>query len=154
MPQVNRSGAGEGRYVRRCDSGDEYGHVKIRLSPSPPGSGWLFIDDTVPGTIPKEFIPAVEEGLREAARRGIEGGFLVGDLRIELVDGSYHDVDSSTMAFKFAAAMAFRDAIDNAGTIPDTSEGEDVSGVREPRHPRPIPRDSAVAVPEPDEPDD
>ena len=110
----------------------------------------LLNNDMVSGAIPKEFMPAVEQGLREAARRGIDGGFLVADIQIDLVDGSYHDVDSSELAFRNAAAMAFRDAVNNAGAIPDTS-GDDASAVREPRRPRPAPRDSAVAVPEPDD---
>jgi elongation factor G len=75
----------------------------------------LFTHKTIPGAIPKKFIAAIEDGLREAARRGIAGGFLVEDIRIELVDGSYHDVDSSEMAFRLAAAMAFRDAVNNTG---------------------------------------
>jgi len=129
----------------------EYGHVRIRISPSPPGSGLLFKNEITGGAIPKEFLPAVEQGLREAARRGIDGGFLVEDIQIDLVDGSYHDVDSSKEAFRIAAAMAFRDAINNAGFMSDTSGGDPASPVREPRRPRPVPRDSAVALPEPDD---
>jgi|SRR5436189_3766150 len=144
------SANGEGRFARQVDGRGQYGHVKIRISSSPPGSGLLLNNDMVPGAIPKEFMPAVEQGLREAARRGIDGGFLVADIQIDLVDGSYHDVDSSELAFRNAAAMAFRDAVNNAGAIPDTS-GDDASAVREPRRPRPAPRDSAVAVPEPDD---
>ena len=103
------------------------------------------------GAIPSVFIPAVEQGLREAGRRGIDGGFLVPDIRIDLVDGSYHDHDSSEAAFRIAAAMAFRDAVHNTGTIPDTTGDNYGSAVREPRHPRPAPPESAVAVPEPDD---
>jgi hypothetical protein len=105
----------------------------------------------VPGAIPKKFIPAVEEGLREAAKRGIDGGFLVADIQIDLVDGSYHDVDSSELAFRNAAAMAFRDAVNNAGAIPDALDDDRASPVTEPRHPKPAPRNSAVALPEPDD---
>lgn len=151
MPRFKWSGTGEGRYVRRFDGGDEYAHVKIRISPTPPGSGLSFNDETTSGAIPKTLIPAVEQGLREAARRGIEGGFLVSDIRIDLVDGSYHDVDSSETAFRIAAAMAFRDAINNAGSISDTSGDDPASPVTEPRRPRPAPRDTAVALPEPDQ---
>jgi len=149
VPHVSWSGTGEGRYVRQFDGGGEYAHVKICISPGPPGSGVRFTDETVPGAIPKRFIAAVEEGVREAARRGTARGFLIQDIRIELVDGSYHDVDSSETAFRFAAAMAFRDAVNNTGTT--ATDDDDVSRVTEPRHPRPTPRDSAVAVPEPDE---
>ncbi|HZF74058.1 MAG TPA: hypothetical protein VEZ51_11550, partial [Gemmatimonadaceae bacterium] len=129
------SANGEGRFARQVDGRGQYGHVKIRISSSPPGSGLLLNNDMVSGAIPKEFMPAVEQGLREAARRGIDGGFLVADIQIDLVDGSYHDVDSSELAFRNAAAMAFRDAVNNAGAIPDTS-GDDASAVREPRRPR------------------
>lgn len=148
---ITWSASGEGRYVRQLDGRGEYGHVKIRISPSPPGSGLLLNSGTSPGPIPKEFIPAVEEGLREAARRGIDGGFLVPDIQIDLVDGSYDDVDSSERAFRIAAAMAFRDAVNNAGAIPDALGDDHASPVMEPRRPRPAPRDSAVALPEPDD---
>jgi hypothetical protein len=142
---------GEGRYVRQFAGAAEYGHVRIRIYPSPPGSGLLFKNEMTGGAIPKEFLPAVEQGLREAVRRGIEGGFLVEDIQIDLVDGSFHDVDSSENAFRIAAAMAFRDAVNNAGFIPDTLGDDPASPIREPRRPRPVPRDSAVALPEPDD---
>jgi len=144
------SASGEGRYVRQVDGHRQYGHVKIQISPSPPGSGLLLNNEMMPGAIPNEFIPAVEQGLREAARRGIEGAFLVPDIQIDIVDGSYHDVDSSDVAFRSAAAMAFRDAVNNAGATPDTSGDDRSSAVREPRRPRPAPRDSAIALPEAD----
>ena len=150
-PRAAWSATGEGRYVRQSVGRGEYGHVKIRMSSGPPGSGLVLNDETAPGAIPQVFMPAVEEGLREAARRGIEGGFLVPDIRIDLVDGSYHDVDSSEEAFRIAAAMAFRNAVDDAGAIPDTPGDDRASAVREPRHPRPAPRNSSVALPEPDE---
>lgn len=149
MPLFTWSATGEGRCVRRLDSGGEYAHVKIRISPSPAGSGLLFRNEAIPGAIPKEFFRVVEQGLREAARRGIQGGFLAADIRIELVDGSYHDVDSSEMAVRIASMMAFRDAINNAGTVPDARGDDLASPVTEPRRPRLTPRDSAVAVPEP-----
>jgi len=145
------SGSGEGRYVRQVDGIGQYGHVRIRISPGPPGSGLLLNNEMMPGAIPTKFIPAVEQGLREAAKRGIDGGFLVADIQIDLVDGSYHDVDSSEVAFRNAAAMAFRDAVNNAGAIPDTSGDDQASAVMEPRRPRPAPKDSAVALPEPDD---
>jgi elongation factor G len=150
-PNLRWSASGEGRYVRLFDGRGEYGHVKIRISPSPPGSGLSLNNGTTPGAIPKEFTPAVVEGLREAARRGIDGGFLVPDIQIDLVDGSYHEVDSSEKAFRIAAAMAFRDAVNNAGAIPDTFDDDHASAVTEPRPQRPAPRDSAAALPEPDD---
>jgi translation elongation factor EF-G len=151
MPHSSWSAIGEGRYRGQFVGASEYGHVIIRISPSPPGSGLLFKNEITGGTIPKAFFPAVEEGVREAARRGIDEGFLVEDVEVDLVDGSYHDVDSSNKAFRIAAAMAFRDAIHKAGFISDTSGDDDASPVTEPRRPRPVPRDSAIALPEPDE---
>jgi elongation factor G len=151
MPHANWSATGEGRYRGQFVGAGEYGHVIIRISPGPPGSGLVFKNEISGGAIPKEFIPPVELGVREAARSGIEGGFLVEDIEIDLVDGSYHDVDSSKDAFRIAGAMAFRDAINKAGFMSDTSGDDDASPVTEPRRPRPVPRDSAIALPEPDE---
>jgi len=151
VPHSRWSATGKGRYVRQREGAGEYGHVRIRISPSSPGSGLLFKNEIAPGAIPNDFLPAVEQGLREAAKRGIEGGFLVEDIEIELLDGSYHDVDSTEIAFRVAAAMAFRDAVNNAGFISDTLGDDHASPVREPRDPRLTPRDSAVALPEPDE---
>jgi hypothetical protein len=145
------SANGEGRYVRQVGGRGEYGHVKIRISPSPPGSGLLLTNEITPGAIPNVFVPAVEQGLREAVRRGVDDRFLVPDIRIDLVDGSYHDEDSSEAAFRAAAAMAFRDAVHNAGSLPDPSGDDYGSAVTEPRHPRPAPRESAIALPEPDD---
>jgi elongation factor G len=152
VPRSGWSATGEGRYVRQLDGAGEYGHVRIRVSPSPPGSGLLFKNGMTTGAIPKRFLPAVEQGLSEAAGLGIEAGFLVEDLEIALVGGSYHDVDSSEKAFRIAAAVAFRDAVDNAGFISDAFGDDHASPVTEPRRPRPAPRDSAIALPEPDEP--
>lgn len=95
--------------------------------------------EIMPNAIPDRFLRAVEESLRETARRGCDGGFLVPDIQIDLVDGSYHDIDSSEKAFKIAAAMAFRDAVNNAGAIPAASGDNHASAVREPRHPPPAP---------------
>ena len=150
-PRATWSANGEGRCVRQLVGRGEYAHVKIRMSPSRPGSGLLINNEITPGAIPKTFLPAVEEGLREAARRGIDGGFLVADIRIDLVDGSYHEVDSSEEAFRIAAAMAFRDAVNNAGALPDASGDDQASAVPQPRQPRPSPRNSSAALPEPDE---
>jgi elongation factor G len=117
MPHSNWSATGEGRYRGPFVGAGEYGHVIIRISPSPRGSGLLFKNEISGGAIPKEFIPPVEQGVREAATSGIEGGFLVEDIEIDLIDGSYHDVDSKKEAFRIAGAMAFRDAIQEAGFI-------------------------------------
>jgi hypothetical protein len=104
----------------------------------------------VGGAIPKKFIPAVEQGLREAATVEVPTGWPVEDVRVELNDGSYHDVDSSETAFRLAATIAFQDAVKNAGPIVDTFDDDHASFVTEPRHPVPAPRDSAITLPEPD----
>jgi hypothetical protein len=148
-PQAGWSAIGEGRYAP--PDGGEYGHVKVRISPSPPGCGLQIHNELTTDAIPKAFLHAVAEGLMVAAMPGIRRGFLVADIRIDLIDGSYHDVDSSEKAFMIAAVMAFRDAMHNAGRVPDASGDDWASAVRQPRHPRPAPRSSAVALPEPDE---
>jgi translation elongation factor EF-G len=124
--------------------------VKIRVYPGAPGSGFAF-DSLVAGSaIPNEFIPAVELGLREAASSGWPPGCPIEDVRIELYDGSYHDVDSSETAFKIAANLAFQDAVKNAGPVGDMFD-DDASPVMQPRHPTPAPRNSAISLPEPDD---
>ena len=111
----------------------------------------MFENQLIEGAIPKEFIAAVEQGLRETATEGVPTGSRVEDVRVELVDGSYHDVDSSETAFRFAAAIAFQDAVENAGPIVDMFDDDLESFVTEPRPPVPTPRDSAIALPEPDD---
>ena len=99
----------EGLFKRQSGGKGQYGHAKIVMSPNEPGKGVTFVDKTVGGAIPKEYIPAVEAGIREAARGGILAGYEMVDFNIDLVDGSYHEVDSSEMAFKIAGSMAFKD---------------------------------------------
>ncbi len=101
----------EGRFVKQTGGRGQYGHVVISMEPAEPGSGILFEDAIVGGTIPKEFIPAVEKGIREAADAGVVAGYPVTDVKVRLYDGSYHEVDSSEMAFKVAATMAFREGV-------------------------------------------
>jgi len=88
-----------------------YGHVVLDLQPGEPGSGIVFENDIVGGTIPREFIPAVEKGIREAAEGGVIAGYPVTDINVRLYDGSYHEVDSNEMAFKMAGSMAFKEGI-------------------------------------------
>jgi len=133
--KLTRSASGEGRYVRQIGGRGQYGHVKIHIYPGQPASGFVFENLIIPGAIPKELIPAVEQGLREAATVGVPTGYPVEDVRVELDDGSYHDVDSSETAFRFAATMAFQDAVKNAGPIIDTFNDDHASFVMEPRHP-------------------
>jgi elongation factor G len=104
----------EGRFVRQTGGRGQYGHAVINLEPSGPGEGYEFIDKIVGGKIPREYISSVDLGIQEAMESGVLAGFPVVDIRIELVDGSYHDVDSSEMAFKIAGSMAFKNAAQRA----------------------------------------
>ncbi len=104
----------EGRYVRQTGGRGKYGHVWIALEPLEPGSGFVFEDAVVGGVVPKEYIPAVESGMREAMDTGVLGGYPVIDLKASLYDGSYHDVDSDEMSFKFAGSIAFKEAMRRA----------------------------------------
>jgi elongation factor G len=108
---------GEGRYIRQTGGHGQYGHVKIRLTPRKPGEGFVFENDIVGGAIPREYIKPVEEGIREALSTGILAGYPVDDVGISLYDGSYHEVDSSEMAYKIAGSMAFKDAAKRAGPV-------------------------------------
>lgn len=101
----------EGRFVKQTGGRGQYGHVIISIEPAEPGSGIIFEDAIVGGAIPKEFIPAVEKGVREAADAGVVAGYPVTDVKVRLYDGSYHEVDSSEMAFKVAASMAFKEGV-------------------------------------------
>jgi elongation factor G len=106
----------EGRFIRQTGGRGQYGHVKIKIEPFPRG-GFEFVNKIVGGTIPKEYIPAVEKGVREALEGGVLAGYPVVDTRVILVDGSYHEVDSSEMAFKIAGSMAFKDGARRAKPI-------------------------------------
>ncbi len=111
---ITRSVKAEGRYVRQTGGHGQYGHCVVEFSPLEPGAGFEFEDETVGGVIPKEFIPAIREGIVEAARSGNLGGYEVVDFRATLLDGSYHEVDSSELAFRIAGSMAFKDALGRA----------------------------------------
>jgi elongation factor G len=104
----------EGRYVRQTGGHGQYGHCIVEFSPLEPGSGFEFEDKTVGGAIPKEFIPAIKSGIEDASRSGVLGGYEVVDFKATLLDGSYHDVDSSEMAYKIAGSMALKDALEKA----------------------------------------
>ena len=107
----------EGRYVKQTGGHGRYGHVKIRVVPAQPGHGFEFVNDIVGGAIPREFITPVEHGIRDAMTTGILAGYPIEDVRVSLYGGSYHQVDSSEMAFKLAGAMAFRTAAKKAGAV-------------------------------------
>jgi elongation factor G len=104
----------EGRFVRQTGGRGQYGHAVIDMEPTAPGDGYEFVDKIVGGKIPKEYIPSVDLGIQEAMEAGVLAGFPVVDVRVELVEGSYHDVDSSEMAFKVAGSMAFKNAMQRA----------------------------------------
>ena len=101
----------EGRFVRQSGGHGQYGHCIVEFSPLEPGAGYQFENATVGGSIPKEFIEPINQGIQEAAKNGILGGYEVMDFKAKVIDGSYHDVDSSEMAFKIAGSMAFKDAM-------------------------------------------
>jgi elongation factor G len=114
---LTRAADGEMKYAKQTGGRGQYGHAKIHLYPGEPGTGYLFENKIVGGAIPKEFIKPVDQGIREALTRGVLAGYPVDDVRIELYDGSYHDVDSSEMAFKIAGSMAFQDAAKKAKPV-------------------------------------
>jgi len=101
----------EGRFVRQTGGHGQYGHCWIEVEPLPPGSGYEFESAIVGGVIPKEYIPAVDAGIRDAMNTGVIAGYQVIDVKVRLVDGSYHEVDSSELAFKIAGSIAFKEAI-------------------------------------------
>ena len=107
----------DNKYVKESGGKGQYGHVKIRIYPREAGSGFEFKNSIVGGAIPKEYIPKIEEGIREGMQTGPIAGYNVVDIGVELYDGSYHEVDSSEMAFKIAASMAFREAMKKASPI-------------------------------------
>ena len=105
------------KYARQSGGKGQYGHVKIRLSPNETGKGYEFINSVVGGSIPKEYIPAVDAGIKGAMQNGVLAGYNVVDVKVELYDGSYHEVDSSEMAFKIAGSMAFKEACKKADPV-------------------------------------
>jgi elongation factor G len=106
---IRRPAEGEGKFIRQSGGRGQYGHVKLRLVPQLRGEGFAFENAVVGGVIPKEYIPAVEAGVVEAMQHGIVAGYPVVDVKVSVYDGSYHEVDSSELAFKIAASMAFKD---------------------------------------------
>ncbi len=107
----------EGKFIRQTGGRGQYGHVVIEIEPLERGQGFVFENAIVGGVIPKEFIPAVEEGVKEAMQNGVLAGFPVVDVKVKLFDGSYHEVDSSDMAFKIAGSLAFKEAAKKAGLV-------------------------------------
>jgi elongation factor G len=114
---IRKAVRAEGKFIRQSGGKGQYGHVVIDLEPAEPGSGFEFVSKIVGGTVPKEYIAPAEQGMKEACASGILAGYPVIDLRAALVDGSYHDVDSSEMAFKIAGSMAIKEAVLNAAPV-------------------------------------
>jgi elongation factor G len=106
-----------GRYVRQTGGRGQYGHAVINLEPTGPGGGYEFVDKITGGSIPKEYIPSVDAGIQEALTAGVLAGYPTVDVRVTLVDGSYHEVDSSEMAYKIAGSMAVKEAARQAGPV-------------------------------------
>jgi elongation factor G len=113
---IRKPAKGEGKYIKQTGGRGQYGHAKIELEPAP-GEGYVFENETSGGSIPKEFIKPIDMGIKEALERGILAGYPVVDVRVKLYDGSFHDVDSSEMAFKIAGSMAFQDASKKASPV-------------------------------------
>src|ERR1700756_5050433 len=122
-PQVNyretirRHAEAEGKYIRQTGGRGQYGHAKIYLDPQPPGTGYEFVNDIVGGSVPKEFIKPIDQGIQEALEGGVLAGYPMVDVKATLYDGSYHDVDSNEMAFKIAGSMAFKEAARKASPV-------------------------------------
>jgi elongation factor G len=114
---IRKESEAEGKYIRQTGGSGNYGHCKIRLKPSEPGKGYEFINDIKGGSIPKEFIKPIDQGIREALDGGILAGYPVVDVTVTLYDGSYHDVDSNEMAYKIAGSMAFKEAAKKASPV-------------------------------------
>ena len=112
---VRKSAEQETKYARQSGGKGQYGHVKIRIEPNESGKGYEFVNEIVGGAIPKEYIPAVDAGIQGAMQAGVLAGYPVVDVKVTLYDGSFHEVDSSEMAFKIAGSMAFKDACRKAG---------------------------------------
>jgi elongation factor G len=106
---IRRHAEAEGKYIKQTGGRGQYGHVVLTVEPSEPGKGFEFVNKVVGGTIPREYIPAIEKGVRERMETGVLAGYPMRDVRVTVIDGSYHDVDSNEMAFKIAASMGFQD---------------------------------------------
>ncbi len=114
---IRRKSEAEGKYIRQTGGRGQYGHAKIRIEPNEPGKGYEFINEVVGGSVPKEYIKPIDQGIQEALEGGILAGYPMVDVKVELYDGSYHDVDSNEMAFKIAGSMAFKEAARKASPV-------------------------------------
>jgi elongation factor G len=114
---IRKTVESEGKFVRQSGGRGQYGHCWLTLEPLPPGGGFVFENDVVGGRIPKEFIPAIEKGVEEALKNGINAGYPVVDVKVTVTDGSYHEVDSNEMAFKIAGSMGFKEGAKKANPV-------------------------------------
>src|SRR5215472_4412332 len=114
---ITKQAEAEGKYIRQTGGRGQYGHIWLRLIPNQPGAGFSFDSKIVGGVVPKEYIPAVEKGVMEAMESGVLAGYPMVDVKVEAIDGSYHEVDSSEIAFKIAGSMAFKEASRNAKPV-------------------------------------
>jgi elongation factor G len=111
---IRKKVTGEGKYIRQTGGRGQYGHAVIELEPQEPGKGFEFVNKVVGGAVPKEYVMPIQKGIVEAMENGVIAGYPMVDIKITLVDGSYHDVDSSEMAFKIAGSMAFKEGANKA----------------------------------------
>ena len=114
---IRKHAQAEGKYIRQTGGRGQYGHVKIKLDPQPAGKGYEFVNDIIGGSVPKEYIKPVDQGIQEALEGGVMAGYPMVDVKATLYDGSYHDVDSNEMAFKIAGSMAFKEAARKASPV-------------------------------------
>ena len=114
---ITKTAEAEGKYIRQTGGTGQYGHIWLRVTPNEPGKGFEFENKIVGGAIPKEFIAAVEKGVAGGHAGGVLAGYPMVDVKVELFDGSFHDVDSSEMAFKIAGSMAFKDGLHKASPV-------------------------------------
>ncbi len=114
---IRKKAEAEGKYIRQTGGRGQYGHAKIRLEPQEPGKGYEFVNDIIGGSVPKEFIKPIDQGIQEAMEGGVLAGYEMVDVKATLYDGSYHDVDSNEMAFKIAGSMAFKEAARKASPV-------------------------------------
>jgi len=114
---ITQGARSEGKFIRQSGGRGQYGHVVLEVEPLPPGKKFQFVDGIKGGRIPREYIPAVERGVREAAENGVLAGYPVVDVKVTLIDGSYHEVDSSDLAFKIAGSMGFKEGVKQAHPV-------------------------------------
>jgi elongation factor G len=114
---IRKKAEAEGKYIRQTGGSGQYGHCKLRVEPNEPGKGYEFVNEIVGGSIPKEFIKPIDNGVKEALEGGVLAGYPMVDIKVSLYDGSYHDVDSNEMAFKIAGSMAFKEAARRASPV-------------------------------------